>query len=47
MKNNYYHSLDLFRGFCGYGVAICHLNAFAFGNSDASDHKGIKVTLDI
>lgn len=33
MKNkNYYHSLDLFRGFCGYGVAICHFNAFIYGN---------------
>ena len=31
-EKNYYHSLDLFRGFCGYGVAICHLNAFAYGN---------------
>ena len=31
-ENNYYYSLDLFRGFCGYGVAICHLNAFVFSN---------------
>jgi peptidoglycan/LPS O-acetylase OafA/YrhL len=31
-ENNYYYSLDLFRGFCGYGVAICHLNAFAYGS---------------
>jgi peptidoglycan/LPS O-acetylase OafA/YrhL len=31
-EKNYYHSLDLFRGFCGYGVAICHLNAFVYGN---------------
>ena len=31
-EKNYYYSLDLFRGFCGYGVAICHLNAFAYGN---------------
>ena len=29
---NHYYSLDLFRGFCGYGVAICHLNAFAYQN---------------
>ena len=33
LKNNYFYSLDIFRGFCGYGVAICHLNAFAFGNA--------------
>mgnify|MGYP000929566394 FL=1 len=32
LKKNYYYSLDLFRGFCGYGVAICHLNAFIFLN---------------
>ena len=31
-KNQYFYSLDLFRGFCGYGVAITHLNAFAFSN---------------
>ena len=31
-KNQYFYSLDLFRGFCGYGVAICHLNAFVYGN---------------
>jgi len=30
--NHYYISLDLFRGFCGYGVAITHLNAFVFKN---------------
>ena len=30
-KNQYFYSLDLFRGFCGYGVAICHLNAFVYG----------------
>ena len=29
---NYYYSLDLFRGFCGYGVAISHLYAFAYEN---------------
>ena len=33
MKNKqYYYSLDLFRGFCGYGVAISHLYAFVFAN---------------
>ena len=32
LKKEYYYSLDLFRGFCGYGVAICHLNAFIFSN---------------
>jgi peptidoglycan/LPS O-acetylase OafA/YrhL len=32
IKKEYYYSLDLFRGFCGYGVAICHLNAFIFSN---------------
>jgi peptidoglycan/LPS O-acetylase OafA/YrhL len=31
-KNQYFYSLDLFRGFCGYGVAICHLNAFVYNN---------------
>ncbi len=31
-EKNYYHSLDLFRGFCGYGVAICHLYAFVYNN---------------
>ena len=31
-KNQYFYSLDLFRGFCGYGVAICHLCAFVYGN---------------
>ena len=29
---NYYYSLDLFGGFCGYGVAISHLYAFAYEN---------------
>ena len=29
-ENNYFYSLDFFRGFCGYGVAISHLNAFVF-----------------
>jgi peptidoglycan/LPS O-acetylase OafA/YrhL len=32
-SSHYLISLDLFRGFCGYGVAITHLNAFAFDNS--------------
>ena len=32
LKTKYYYSLDLFRGLCGYGVAICHLNAFVFEN---------------
>ena len=32
-ETKYFYSLDLFRGFCGYGVAITHLNAFAFNNS--------------
>lgn len=32
LKNNYYSSLDFFRGFCGYGVAITHLFAFNFGS---------------
>jgi len=31
-KGQYFYSLDLFRGFCGYGVAICHLNGFVFKN---------------
>lgn len=31
-KKDYFYSLDFFRGFCGYGVAISHLNAFAFNN---------------
>jgi peptidoglycan/LPS O-acetylase OafA/YrhL len=31
-KKTHYYSLDLFRGFCGYGVAICHLYAFAYGS---------------
>ena len=29
-KPKYYHSLDFFRGVCGYGVAITHLHAFIF-----------------
>jgi len=29
-KSQYYYSLDFFRGFCGYGVAITHLHAFIF-----------------
>ena len=29
-KNHYFYSLDIFRGFCGYGVAITHLYAFAY-----------------
>jgi len=32
-KKQYFYSLDLFRGFCGYGVAFCHLQAFVFKNS--------------
>ena len=32
MDKKYFYSLDLFRGFCGYGVAICHLHAFIFNN---------------
>ena len=31
-KNEYFYSLDFFRGLCGYGVAISHLNAFMFNN---------------
>ena len=31
-ETKYFHSLDLFRGFCDYGVAITHFNAFAFKN---------------
>lgn len=31
-KNKYFTSLDLFRGFCGYGVAISHLHAFIYKN---------------
>ncbi len=31
-KSNYFYSLDLFRGFCGYGVAITHFYAFAMDN---------------
>ena len=29
-KPQYYYSLDFFRGICGYGVAITHLQAFIF-----------------
>ena len=29
-NNQYFYSLDFFRGFCGYGVAITHLYAFAY-----------------
>ena len=32
-NNKHYYSLDLFRGFCGYGVAICHLYAFVYHNA--------------
>ena len=33
MKNKEdFYSLDFFRGFCGYGVAISHLYAFVFKN---------------
>jgi peptidoglycan/LPS O-acetylase OafA/YrhL len=32
-ENKYFYSLDLFRGFCGYGVAICHLHAFIYQNA--------------
>ena len=31
-ETKYFHSLDLFRGFCGYGVAITHFNAFVYKN---------------
>ncbi len=31
-RTEYFYSLDFFRGFCGYGVAISHLNAFVFNN---------------
>ena len=31
-SNHYYYSLDLFRGFCGYGVAITHYYAFSQDN---------------
>lgn len=31
--NNYFISLDLFRGFCGYGVALSHFFAFVYSNS--------------
>ena len=29
-ETKHFYSLDLFRGFCGYGVAITHLQAFIF-----------------
>ena len=32
-ETKHLYSLDLFRGFCGYGVAFCHLQAFIFKNS--------------
>ncbi len=32
-EKNYYFSLDLFRGFCGYGVAISHFFAFTYDNT--------------
>ena len=32
-KTNHLYSLDLLRGFSGYGVAYCHLNAFLYNNS--------------
>ncbi len=31
-ENKYYHSLDFFRGVCGYGVAITHLYAFIYNS---------------
>jgi peptidoglycan/LPS O-acetylase OafA/YrhL len=31
-ETKHFYSLDLFRGFCGYGVAFCHLQAFAYKN---------------
>ena len=31
-ETKHLYSLDLFRGFCGYGVAFCHLQAFIFKN---------------
>ena len=31
-ETKYFYSLDLFRGFCGYGVAYCHLHAFIYKN---------------
>ena len=33
MNKKYYFSLDLFRGFCGYGVAITHFFAFTYDNT--------------
>ncbi len=32
-KKKYFFSLDLFRGFCGYGVAITHFFAFTYDNT--------------
>ena len=32
-SSKHYHSLDLFRGFCGYGVAFCHIHAFIYNNT--------------
>ena len=31
-ETKHFYSLDLFRGFCGYGVAFCHLQAFIYKN---------------
>ena len=31
-ETKHFYSLDLFRGFCGYGVAFCHLQAFVYKN---------------
>ena len=31
--NNHIYSLDLLRGFSGYGVAFCHLHAFIYNNA--------------
>ena len=33
IEKEHFYSLDLFRGFCGYGVAICHLQAFIYKNA--------------
>jgi len=33
-NTNHLYSLDLLRGFSGYGVAYCHLNAFLYNNSN-------------
>ena len=40
MNNKYYISLDFFRGFCGYGVALSHLYAFVF-NSKIMEYTSI------